>query len=503
LNTLIGQQSKKLLKEGHYFKKDKMFNVADFKKEVPQHIFDISRILLKEGFEAYLVGGSVRDILMGRKPKDYDIGTNALPSDILGIFPKAIATGAQFGSIKVLVHDEKGEPVEVDVTTFRTEEQYIGGRWPSKVEFTRSIEKDLSRRDFTINEIAVHLEKLNKGEESIIDPYGGQLDIQKKLIRAVGNAEERLREDALRCLRACRLASVLGFLIDKEVLEAIPHVLTMIDDLSAERVREELLKILYNSPKPSIGLQLLKDTGILSLWIPELVEGDGVEQPEFHIDDVFHHNLRTADFAEDSVKLPALFHDIAKPRTKKGGHFYRHDVLGSEMTQKIMKRLKFSNKEIERVSTLVRWHMFYFPYDEEDFKKGKRREEVEFHKRRQVGKWSDAAIRRFVRNVGGEEAVDELVKLRIADATANPKGCFDPTEIEALQLRISEVKMKDMILKISDLNVTGSDLKLLGIPEGPRMGEILRDLLEKVIEDPALNDKETLLKFVKNMYIKK
>ncbi len=473
-------------------------NREKLQSKIPKYVFKIAEKLEKRGFQAYLAGGSMRDILMNRIPKDYDINTDALPNDIVDIFPKAVTTGAKFGSIIVLTEDEDGETIPVDVTTYRLEEKYINGRWPSHVEFTTKIEKDLSRRDFTINAIAVNLIELMKGLKSdfILDPYQGREDIGKCIVRAVGNAEERLKEDSLRALRACRFSSVLSFKLDPEVKDAIKSVLDMIDNLSAERVRDEFLKILYDSPKPSIGLELLKETGILGIWIPELLEGVGVEQPEFHEYDVFKHALRTVDLADDSVKLAALFHDIAKPRKKEGSHFYGHDVLGEKMTKEIMKKLRFSNKEIDRVSRLVRWHMFYFPYDEEEFMKGR----VKKRRSKKISTWSDAAVRRFVKNVGGPDAIDELMKLRIADATANPKSSFDEREIEALQGRISEVRKKDMVMKTTDLDINGNDLKKIGIKAGPRMGLILKELLELVIEEPALNDKQKLIDIVKDKY---
>ncbi|MFC1780484.1 CCA tRNA nucleotidyltransferase [Patescibacteria group bacterium] len=475
-------------------------NVKEIKKKIPQYVFDITRILAKEGYEAYLVGGSVRDILMGRIPHDYDIATDARPEVIQKIFTKAISTGAKFGSIIVMVKDEKGEPHPIDVTTYRVEE-YLSGRWPSKVEFITSIEGDLARRDFTVNAIAINLIEIENGksEDILYDPFNGQEDIKRKIIQAVGKPEERFREDALRVLRACRFASVLGFEIEPKTKKAIETVLTMVDNLSAERVREEFLKIIYDSPKPSVGLKLLAESKILKIWIPELLEGVGIDQPEFHFYDVFEHAMRTVDKADDSVKLAALFHDIGKPKKKQGGHFYGHDVEGAKMTKTIMKRLKFPKKEIDRVATLVRWHMFYFPYDEEDFEKGKK----VIRKRSDLGKWTDPAIRRFVRNIGGEEAIDDLIKLRIADATANPKGSFDEQEILALQQRIAEVREKDMALKVGDLDIGGNDLKKLGIEGGPKMGEILRNLLDMVIEDPTVNDKERLLNIVKEKYLKK
>jgi len=468
---------------------------------IPSYVQDIARILHKEGFAAYLVGGSVRDLIMKRAPHDYDIGTDALPEDIQKIFPKAIATGAKFGAMIVLVKDENNESQPVDVTTFRTEEQYIGGRWPSKVEFTRNIDDDLSRRDFTINAMALDLARLDQedGAAILLDPFGGQDDIKRKLIRAVGDAKQRLKEDALRALRACRLASVLGFSVDSGIIEATSEILPMIDNLSAERVRDEFQKIIYNSPRPSIGIRLLQKTGILGVWIPELLEGVGVEQPEYHKYDVYEHSLRTLDKADDKGKLAALFHDIGKPRTHKDGHFYRHDIVGAEMTKEILKRLRFSNKEIDQVCTLVRWHMFYFPYDEDSLMKGELRTE---RSQPGVGEWGDAAIRRFVKNVGGEDAIDDLIRLRIADATANPMSSFNEKEICALQERIAQVRQKDMALKVSDLDIKGEDLEALGIDPGPKMGKILYELLELVIEDPAINDKEKLINIVKENYLK-
>ncbi len=472
-------------------------DTKNIKLQIPDYVFEVSKLLNDRGFKAFLVGGSVRDIIMFRKPKDYDVGTSANPEEILDIFPKAISTGAKFGSIIVLVQDKSGESHAVDVTTFRIEEKYINSRWPSVVKFTSDIEEDLSRRDFTMNAIAIDLSKIDKEGDILLDPFKGQKDIKNRLIRAVGVAKERFTEDALRALRACRFASVLGFELDGETKEAIKEVLTMIDNLSAERVRDEFLKILYDSPKPSVGLKLMKETGIMKIWIPELLEGVGVDQPIYHRYDVFEHTMRTVDIAEDSVKLAALFHDIAKPRTKKGKHFYGHDVKGAKMTKEIMERLRFSKKEIDRVERLVRWHMFYFPYDEEDYKKGKKK----MRRRKHVGEWGDAAIRRFVRNVGGSESIDDLFKLRIADASSNPDNIFDNKEIELLQKRIGNVFKKDMALKVEDLDIDGNDLKNIGMKPGPGMGEILRDLLEVVIEDPVLNDKKKLLDIVKEKYL--
>lgn len=477
-------------------------SISQFKKLIPQYVLDVAETLQKNNFEAYLVGGSIRDVLMDIEPDDFDVATNAYPEEIQKIFPKSIPTGAKFGTITVVAEDEKGEKFDVQVTTYRSEADYVGGRWPSKVEFAKNINDDLSRRDFTINAIALDLQHFDESDVSIneilVDPFEGQKDLGNKLIKAVGNPLERLAEDGLRAVRACRLASQLDFEIDPGTFEAIKQTNHVTKLVSVERFREELMKLLLNSSKPSKGLRLLKDTGILALFIPELLEGEGIVQPQFHTDDVFEHIIKTVDFAEDSVKLAALFHDIAKPRTRsedeKGIHFYGHDVEGSKMTIDIMKRLKFSNAEIERTSKLVRWHMFYYP--SADWRKLQPEGGASnFDSRNPNYGWTDGAVRRLIHNVGGEDAIDDLMKLRIADAASNPKSEFNPLELEALSKRIAEVRAKEMALKVSDLDITGEDLiQNFNLQAGPEIGKVLAYLLDKVIEDPAYNKKLDLLR---------
>jgi len=431
---------------------------------------------------------------MGKLPHDYDLATNALPDEMLELFPKSVSTGAKFGTVIALVEDEKKENHDVEVTTFRSEEEYVDGRWPSKVEFVDEIYKDLGRRDFTINAMAVDLlEEFLNGEEierewEIYDPFEGIKDIDLKLIRAVGTPIERFKEDGLRAFKACRLASQLDFEIEKETFEAIKECLPIAKQVSIERIRDEFMKLLLNSPKPSKGIDLMRQCGLLQIFLPELLEGYGVEQKLYHTHDVYWHSLKTCDYAQDSVKLAALLHDIAKPRTDMGnGHFYGHDVMGVEMVETIMKRLRFSKSEIERVKTLVRNHMFYYPHSQQESK-----EDV------LLSQWSDSAIRRFLNRVG-EENVEDLFKLRIADATSNPNSPFDSNEITLLQKHISEVRAKDMALKISDLDINGEDLKSIGVQSGPQMGKILKGLLDVVIEDPLMNTKEKLLDEAKHM----
>lgn len=458
---------------------------------LPKYVQKTARILIKEGYQAFLVGGAVRDIVLKKTPNDYDLATDALPDEMLNMFPKSVSTGAKFGTVIALVQDEQGETHEVEVTTFRSEADYIDGRWPSSVEFVDDIDKDLGRRDFTFNAMAVDLSKLDldDGVEEksidIYDPFGGIEDIRKKVVRAVGTPLERFKEDGLRSFKAARMASQLGFNIESSTFQAMKASISVAQSVSMERVRDEFMKTLLNSPKPSVGIEIMREAGLLQLFIPELLEGVGVEQKLYHIHDVYTHTLRTVDVAHDSVKLAALFHDIAKPRTDMGnGHFYGHDRMSADMAEKIMTRMKFPKSEIVRTRRLIENHMFYYPHIKEEMS-GEEKKNIELHT------WSDSAVRRFIQRVG-EENIDDLFRLRMADAQSNPSTMFKPEEITLLQERISHVREQDMALKISDLRVDGEDLEKLGIKKGPKMGLILRELLEAVIDDPLLNTKEKL-----------
>lgn len=491
---------------------------------IPDYVINIAEELQKNNFEAFLVGGSIRDILLGKKPGDYDIATNAYPEEISKIFPKSVPTGAKFGTIVVVGEDFKGERFDVEVTTYRSEADYVGGRWPSKVEFTTHIEDDLSRRDFTINAIALDLQNFDVPDISIqqilVDPYGGLTDLKNGIIKAVRDPMERMSEDGLRAVRGCRLASQLQFKIDSNTFDAIKKTNHITEKVSVERFRDEFIKILERSPKPSIGIILLKNAGILKIFIPELLEGIEVVQPRFHKHDVFDHSLKACDLAEDNIKLAALFHDVAKPRTyskdSKGVHFYGHDVVGADMTKEILTRLRFPKSVVNKVARLVRWHMFYYPSS--DYRSGnpgfkveldeassrnlpeKIRNVLGFQSPKKEFGWSDGAIRRLIKNVGGEEQIDDLMKLRIADATSNPKHDFNPKEIRALANRIAEVRQKEMALKVEDLDITGDDLiKELQLSPGPRIGSVLNHLLEIIIEDPIKNEKKELLNLAKKI----
>ncbi len=479
-------------------------NFKEIYNKIPSYVFRVANVLNNNGYKAYLVGGAVRDLLISRNPKDYDIATNALPEEMDKIFDRCITTNARFGTVLVVMESDNLERFDVEVTTFRSEEDYYAGRWPTKVEFTSDIIKDLSRRDFTINAMALDLNvsSVNKGvttNVSLLDPFNGIKDLEENIVRAVGIAFDRFSEDGLRTYKACRLASELGFKIEDETFASIGMTLSVARQISMERIRDEFVKCVMNSAKPSVGIELMRLSGLLEIFLPELIHLIGVTQPEYHGDDAYVHSLKVMDLAEDSVKIAALLHDIGKAETKVLGkdgrtHFYGHDQKGAEMTEQILKRLRFSNHETQRIKLLVKWHMFYYPSSE--WRKENDINELANAEVIEDGGWTDAAIRRFINKVG-EDLIEDLFKLRIADASANVKSTFNAKEIEALQYRIADIKAKDMALKISDLEINGNDLIALGIAPGREMGEILKYLLDLVIENPLINDKEILLKFAK------
>ncbi|RMD76965.1 HD domain-containing protein [Candidatus Dojkabacteria bacterium] len=476
-----------------------------FKENIPDYVIEISKKLSLRGYKAFLVGGSVRDLLLHKIPNDYDVTTDAKPEEIMSIFEKSVPTGEKFGTITVIETDRLKESHAVEVTTFRSEENYVDGRWPSKVGFTSEIKTDLSRRDFTINAIALDLEKfsvaLRKKEntydikEFIYDPFGGLQDLESKLIKAVGDPLERFSEDGLRSVRGCRLAAQLGFIIEENTKKAMTMTLHITQKVSIERFRDELLKLLYKSPKPSVGFNCMKEVGILAIFLPELLDCVGIVQPEFHSEDVYDHTMSTIDIADDRVKLAALFHDIGKPRTKvvdeNGIHFYGHDIVGAEMTREIMKRLKFSNAETENTALLVRYHMFNYP--SADWRKNN----LDLNGEGDHG-WSDGAVRRLIRNVGGDDQIEKLLLLRLADATSNKKSKYDRRELTLLSERISQVRAKSTVMTVSDLAISGKDLiREFNLQPSKIIGDILKYLLEIVLDDPILNQRETLLKLVK------
>ncbi len=433
---------------------------------VPKPLKELSRPFLSSGYSLYLVGGAVRDTLMGRTATDWDVATDASPEQVISLFRHVIPTGIQHGTVTII---HKGQHVEC--TTFRTESEYTDGRRPERISFTSNIIDDLSRRDFTMNAIAVSLP-----DGHLLDPFNGRDDIKKKIIRTVGNPAERFAEDGLRPLRAIRFAARLGFSIHAQTVQAINPALDTIRKVSVERIRDELNKLLA-SKEPSTGFLLMEKTGLLREFLPELAVCRGVEQKGNHQFDVLDHLLLTCDACPPDnlpVRLAGLFHDIGKPACKKMDSdgtwtFYRHDSVSSEITRAILTRFKYPNRLTEQVCHLVGQHMFHYENN-----------------------WSDAAVRRFLIRVKTEN-LDDLFLLRMADARATAGLQIPPDHLLPFRQRIDSVLENKNALTLKDLAVNGRDLMEIGISPGPRIGQVLGELFECVTEDPALNVRKRLL----------
>ncbi len=451
------------------------------KLNVPQEILRVGSTLQEGGFEAYLVGGCVRDILIGREPKDWDIATNALPEQILKIFPDSVYEN-QFGTVGVKVQSEKRKAQNnnsdiVEVTTFREEGKYTDKRHPDEVRFAKTIEEDLSRRDFTVNAMAIEVQSEKRKTQNndvkfkIIDIFCGQSDLKKKIIRAVGRPEERFSEDALRLMRAVRLATELGFEIEEETAAAIVKFSGGLKDIALERVRDEFIKLVM-SKDAARGVQMLEDLGLLKYIIPELREGIGCGQNLHHIYDVWEHNLRALDYAAGKgygleIRLGAFLHDVGKPRSKRGegkrSTFYGHEIIGARMARKALERMRFSNDVVEKATHLVRYHMFFY----------------------NVGEVSPAGVRRFLARVGVEH-LDDLMKIREADRIGSGVPKAKPYKIRHLLFMIDKVRRDPISPKM--LAVNGDDImKILDIPPSPKVGWILSALMDEVLEEPARN----------------
>jgi tRNA nucleotidyltransferase/poly(A) polymerase len=430
---------------------------------------EIASILTGAGKEVYLVGGAVRDLLLGRESADWDLATNAKPEEVTQLFRRVIPTGIKHGTVTIRY---KGRSIEV--TTFRTESEYSDGRRPDEIHYAATIEEDLSRRDFTMNAAAV---KLPGGE--LIDPFNGQGDIKRRLIRSVGSAGDRFAEDGLRPMRAVRFAAQLGFNLEAQTLAAIPGALETTSRVAAERIRDELDKTIA-SPSPQTGFVVMEETGLLKLILPELDACRGVEQWGYHRFDVLDHSLLACAYAarmnfSREVRMAALFHDLGKPLVRrlneKSGAwtFYNHERESLKLAEDIMRRFRYPNAEIDKVLRLIGNHMFHY----ED-------------------NWNDSAVRRFIIRAG-EDLLPELFDLRLAD-TAGMSGLEpDPALLLPLQKRIDAVLAQSRVLSLRDLAIKGKDLIEKGVKPGKHLGIILEELLEAVIEDPELNTRETLL----------
>ncbi len=460
---------------------------------LPTPVQQIKTSLQAAGFDAYAVGGCVRDMLLKKVPKDWDVTTTASPAEIQKLFPKSFYTNT-FGTVTVLAESTDPTLQKIEVTTYRIDSQYSDQRHPDTVTFTSTLEEDLSRRDFTINAIAVQevgkqaRATKNKNEAVIddlivIDPFGGMKDLNAGVIRAVGDPNQRFQEDALRLLRAVRLAAQLDFTIEPATLQAMQAQRQRLAKVSAERVQQEIIKLALTD-EPEKGCNLLEQTGLLAVILPELQEGVGVGQNKHHIYTVFDHCIKSLQFASQydyplHVRLAALFHDIGKPRTKRpqGNDFtfYAHDIVGARMTEKLMKRLQFSTDLTNQVTHLVRHHMFY--YD--------------------VGKVTEAGLRRLLRRVGPAN-FDDLIKLRIAERKGSGVPKAEPYRLRHLQFMAEKAAQQP--ISTSQLAINGSDLmQELQLTPGPRIGGILNALLAEVLDNPLKNDREHLLTRAKEL----
>lgn len=453
------------------------------KFDIPNEVINITETLEKGGFEAYLVGGCVRDLLMGREPKDWDITTNAKPDGIIGLFPKTVYEN-KFGTVAVI--DEAvshGTLRQIEVTPYRIEAKYSDNRHPDEVSFSDKLEDDLKRRDFTVNAIAYNI---SKGQ--IVDLYKGQEDIKDKTIRTVGNPNERFQEDGLRLLRAIRFSAQLGFAVSQETMESIVKNAGLLKNISKERIRDEFSKIIMTD-EPMAGIVLLEKVGLLEYIVPELKEGIKVEQKGEHIYDVWEHLLRSLQHSSDKgwplqIRLSALFHDIGKPKTRrwdatkgKGGKytFYGHEVVGARMAGKIMERLKFPNKMTDNVVKLVRYHMFFSDPEEITL----------------------SAVRRLVKNVG-PELVWDLMKVRICDRIGMGKPKEEPYRLRKYESMIEEASRSPV--SVGMLKIEGKKImEITGEKAGPRLGFMLHALLEEALENPDINTEEYLEKRVKEL----
>ncbi len=429
-------------------------------QRIPSIVLHISRRLMERGYQAFIVGGALRDSLLGQRAQDWDVATDARPGDIHALFSDMTRFDLKHATVTLVSRRRHFE-----VTTYRGTGGYGG-----------SIEEDLSHRDFTLNAMAYDITN-----RTVIDPFGGKEDIKKRVVRAVLDPLERYEEDPLRMMRAVRFSLQLGYSIEPQTHMAIGSMAGVIDRIAQERIRDELLRILAAS-KPSVGFTLMRRTGLLKSILPEVLEGYRRRQDNYHKYTIYRHTMETVDSIDRDpiLRLSALFHDIAKPRVRKRANgrwrFPGHARASAELAREVMLRLRFSNEEIHRVTHLVARHMFDY--------------------RREI---SDKAVRRFIKRIGAD-SIEDLISLRKADDLAHGPGKIDEKWIEEFRDRVHAQMEKSYPLRISDLAVNGNDvMDVLGLQPGPGVGKILNKLLEVVIEEPQFNRKDKLTEIMKDM----
>jgi tRNA nucleotidyltransferase (CCA-adding enzyme) len=441
------------------------------REDIPEPVVGICRELRQAGHRAWLVGGSLRDLIRRKPVGDYDIATTARPPQVRKVFRRVVPTGIEHGTVTVFYGGEGYE-----VTTLRGETTYSDGRRPDHIFFVDDIEADLGRRDFTMNAIAY-----DPLDGVTVDPFDGLGDIERELIRAVGDPLERFREDGLRVLRAARFVATLQFTLDPPTEQAIEPTLTTFRKVSHERVRAEWLKALA-APEPSRAFEVMRRTGILAVTLPELLEQVGCEQNRYHAHDVWTHTMLCTDAMEgDPIeRLAALLHDLGKPRARQRSEstgdytFHHHERLGADMAAGWLSDYRYSNAERDKVVRMIRHHLLgYGP------------------------EWSDAAVRRFVQRVG-EDLLDPLLRLARADAVAKGRPVDeDLARIEELASRIRAQLSAGAPLRARDLCISGREVMgRLGVGPGRMVGRVLDRLLEVVLDDPSLNRPEALLPLV-------
>ena len=435
---------------------------------IPQPVVELCRTIERAGFRAWVVGGSLRDLLLGRDPSDWDLATSATPDQMMRVFKRVVPTGIAHGTVTVLFRD-----VPYELTTLRGEGAYSDSRRPDQVFFVNDIEEDLARRDFTVNALAY-----DPLSDRLIDPFGGIADMERAVLRTVGRAQERFSEDGLRVLRAARFVATLEFTLDPDTLAAIPQALAAFSRVSRERVRDEWLRTM-RARQPSRGFEVMRATGILALTCPELMAQVGCEQNKFHAYDVWHHSMACLDAspAEPLQRMAALLHDVGKPRTRELSPktqdytFYHHEAVGADLAEGWLREYRFSNDERRRIVHLVRHHLICYSSE-----------------------WTDAAVRRFVRRVGTEQIAD-LLALGRADALAKGRPVDDElAALEELRERVASVLAQGSAFGTKDLAISGNDvIRALSVAPGPIVGRVLERLLERVLDNPALNERDALL----------
>lgn len=447
---------------------------------IPKFIQEIIKKFVSSGYEIYIVGGAARTIIQGKPPKDWDLTTNARPEQILKLFPDGFYDN-KFGTVGIPI-DSIEQPIEI--TTFRRETGYTDKRRPDHIEWGQTLEEDLKRRDFTINAIALKVvDKQKQTTIEVIDPYYGRKDLRKKIIKAVGNPAERFAEDALRMIRAIRIAAELGFIIEDKTFEAIKFHAESIKFIAWERIRDEIFRLL-TADYPYEGIVMLRNSGLLKQILPEIERCFGVEQKSpkrHHIYDVGTHLLMSLKYCPSKdplVRFATFIHDIGKPDTQnvtKDGiiTFYNHEIVGAKIARNIAHRLRFSKKQTKKLWTLVRWHQF--TVDERQ---------------------TDSAIRRFIRRVGKENLKD-ILDLRIGDRLGG--GARETSwRLEEFKKRIEEVQKQPFT--IHDLKVTGHDvMKILQLKPGPEVGKILNRLFSEVEQDSSKNNRHYLINRLKQL----